>query len=326
MTLREYRNGVKNLLKRSLPHCMDAFLPKLRSNRKFEEPDYTAGLAINLPRVINEREKELACRLGLRFGGCYIHQKPYVVYEDNFKKVRRELGDLLVLCREKRDGEELFNAALLQLKMADGKCDIDDGQLRIYTEWPKIWLEGKFGGPFRSFDVYPKAVTQGALYSFVHVPDREASQSGAEDEDQVQGNEDVLRFTVASPRRNFGRRRILADNAGMRLEEFLSDFVIWQSGRSIGSREDSLNNPCDSWSRLIWTVVDQLEDVFSRRRNIGMTGRNLKREQGAFFNLLKMKDCLHEQFESVLNRMSADGRSEGDGCALLFIDKRPRRD
>ena len=104
-TLRQYRNFVKNAIKRSLPDCMNRF-PQV----KFQEPDYTAGLTIGLPRLLNTAR---LARYGLRFGGCFIHQSPYVTYKDGNTTVTRELGDLLVLCRELKDGVELFNAVLL---------------------------------------------------------------------------------------------------------------------------------------------------------------------------------------------------------------------
>lgn len=295
--LREYRNLVKNLIKRYLPNCMNNF-----PRRNFQEPDYTAGLAIGLPKLLNADKRTTCC--GLRFGGCFIHQKPYVTYKDSGKPVTRELGDLLVLCRERHGKEERFNAALLQLKMANDGCNrVESGQLKIYTEWPKFYFGRKCvsGDSKEQYDVYPKTVTQGALYSFVHMPN----------------NASPLQFTVASPGGMVVRNGIDSSH-GMQLQEFLADFVIWQSGRAISRREEHRHDP---WSHLIWDIVEQLQNVKFKRKRISNNSKDrLDREQGAFFDFLLSEGQMNELIQNVETAKTLNDEQSGV-LGMLFIDK-----
>ena len=294
-TLREYRNCVKNLIKSCLPKCMDSFPPG-----KFQEPDYTAGLAMGLPMLLNVDKRTAYC--GLRFGGCYIHQKPYVTYVDNSKSVTRELGDLLVLCRERHEREDRFNAALLQLKMAkDGCKQVDSGQLKIYTKWPEFYFGRKHNSK-ELYDVYPKMVTQGALYAFVHLPNDEIP----------------LQFTVASP----GELEVqngIDSTHGMQLQEFLADFVIWQSGRAISRHEEHVKDP---WSHLIWDIVEQLRGItFKRKRISNNANVRFNRECGTFFNFLLSEKQIDETIQDAGTvKPFADDELAGVP-GMLFIDR-----
>lgn len=293
-TLREYRNWVKNLIKRHLPNCMNNF-----PQRNFQEPDYTAGLAIGLPKLLNTDKIATCC--GLRFGGCFIHQKPYVTYMGTTKPVTRELGDLLVLCRERHEKEERFNAALLQLKMAKDRCkQVESGQLKIYTEWPAFSI-GRQCVPKSLYDVYPKTVTQGALYSFVHKPDKASP----------------LRFTVASPDEMLIRNGIDRTD-GMQLQEFLADFVIWQSGRAISSRQKHRKDP---WSHLIWDIVEQLRGVMFKRKRISNNGiARFNREHGAFFDFLLSEEQIKDPIQDEAKAKPLNDDWAGV-LGMLFIDK-----
>lgn len=293
-TLREYRNLVKNLIKRHLPNCMNSF-PK----RNFQEPDYTAGLVIGLPKLLNTDKRATCC--GLRFGGCFIHQKPYVTYMDIGKPVTRELGDLLVLCRERHEKVERFNAALLQLKMANNGCkQVEPGQLKIYTEWPSFSIGRKYVLKGQ-YDIYPKAVTQGAMYAFVHIPN----------------NASPLRFTVASPDGMVVRNGI-DRSYGMQLQEFLADFVIWQSGRAISRSQEHRHDP---WSHLIWDIVEQLQDVKFKRKRIGNNGKGrFDRRQGDFFDFLLSEKQIYDSSndEAIAKQLNDDWLGV---FGILFIDK-----
>ena len=293
-TLREYRNLVKNLIKRHLPNCMNSF-----PSPAFQEPDYTAGLAMGLPKLLNTDKSTTCC--GLRFGGCFIHQKPYVTYMGTTKPVIRELGDLLVLCRERHEKEERFNATLLQLKMAKDRCKkVESGQLKIYTEWPAF----SFGRKYVStslYDVYPKTVTQGALYSFVHKPDKTSP----------------LRFTVASPDEMLLRNGIDRTD-GMQLQEFLADFVIWQSGRAISRQQEHGKDP---WSHLIWDIVEQLRDSTFKRKRISNNGNaRFDRECGTFFDFLLSERQIDEPIQDVETAKPLTDDWSGV-WGMLFIDK-----
>lgn len=293
-TLREYRDRVNNLIKCCLPNCMNNF-----PRRKFQEPDYTAGLTMELPKLLNADKRAVSC--GLRFGGCFVHQKPYVTYVDNSKPVTRELGDLLVLCRERHGKWERFNAALLQLKMAiDGCKRVESGQLKIYTEWPAF----SFGRKYDStslYDVYPKTVTQGALYSFVHKPNKAIP----------------LRFTVASPDEMVVRNGIDSSN-GTLLEEFLADFIIWQSGRAISRQEEHRKDP---WSHLIWDIIDGLQGSMFKRKMISKNRKRFSRKVGAFFDFLLSDKQIDESSKEVEIAKPLNDDDQIGVFGLLFIDR-----
>lgn len=266
MTLLDYRMEVRDLIARFLPCCTKG-LPCLRQP---QEPDYTAALAIGLAKLLDEDSKTK--KLGLRFGGCYIHQKPYVTYDDNPYAKTCELGDLLVLCREKRNGKELINATIFQLKMGENKGDVDEKQLRLYSEWPQFWFgrseqsDGK-----RVYNVYPKLEMQGALYSFAYRP--ESSDA-----------EECLRFTVAMPRQ-CSVSKYVDGRDGVLLQDFLADFIIGLTGRSISS-EKGKDEDGDDWSVLIRETVEQIKGKIIRRNGL-LTDPAQSRTQGnLFLNLI----------------------------------------
>lgn len=79
----------------------------LKAGATMKEPDYLAAIVTKFPPLMNTMWGNA------KYGGCYIHQKPYVttVAGDTC-----EAGDLLVLCRKTVDGKTRINAALFQLK------------------------------------------------------------------------------------------------------------------------------------------------------------------------------------------------------------------
>lgn len=294
-SLQAYRREIEKALGEALSDCMAEF-PK----REFEEPDYTAGIALGLPKYtagialgVPKQMKKKGSLPGLRFGGCFIHQSPRITYQYH-GKTSCELGDLLILYRDRTAKRERFNAALMQLKMAD-RTDIDAKQCRVYTQWPPF----DFGMAFSDkphYDVYPKTVTQGALYVFVHT-------------------ETNLRFTVAAP-----NDRVYANGIDIRhgepLEQYLSGFVTWTNGRTISDERCKRE---DSWSYLVWNLIDFLKDKAFRRRNISQdnsknTKERFDRRNGDFFN-----DLLEEDIEVERDIMQEPIGNQGIG--LLLIDK-----
>ena len=191
--------------------------------------------------------------------------------------------------------------------MAKDRCkQVESGQLKIYTEWPAFSIGKKYVSTALS-DVYPKTVTQGALYSFVHKSDTASP----------------LRFTVASPDEMLVRNGIDSTH-GMQLQEFLADFVIWQSGRAVSSRQKHRDDP---WSHLIWDIVEQLRGVKFKRKRIGKNGKGrLDREQGTFFDFL-LSD---EQIDESIQQDEATAKPLTDYwpgvLGMLFIDKDLRED
>ena len=86
-------------------HCAKTKLKKA----SLEEPDYTAALAIEFPKLMNASGKYPT----IKFGGCFIHQSPRVKFMGRQNQESCELGDLLVLVRKQTMDGERYNAALL---------------------------------------------------------------------------------------------------------------------------------------------------------------------------------------------------------------------
>lgn len=280
MTLRAYRNQVRNLLGKALSHCMDDFLYGHFAGRKFQEPDYTAGLAIGIPRMLDGNKQSR--KLCLRFGGCYIHQKPYVTCDDKPKPKSCELGDLLVLCRIIRSGQETFRSAFLQMKMANGKHDINKVQLRLYKEWPRFWFgRSKDCIGRKVFDIKPKAETRGAMYSFVHLS-------------EAVRDEKSLRFTVVPP-----SQCIVYKDAGtveeLSLQDFLAGLVVGEEGREI-IQGNAQNESDNTWSDMIRGVIAQIKGFPIIRRGI-LSGQSQTRIQGRLFEFLNDVGLLDDSLE-----------------------------
>lgn len=299
MSFHAYCAQIEKRFEDALSKCMDAF----STGSEFHEPDFTAGIVLNLPRILN-RSGVLP---GFRFGGCFIHQSPYITYQ-YYGKSKCELGDLLILCRDSSLGRERFNAVLLQLKMADRK-DIDQAQWRVYARWPPF----DFGNVLTDrphYDIYPKTITQGALYAFVHPKDNASNCN--------------LRFTVAAP-----SKKVYVNNVDIRdgesLARFLSGFVTWTNGRTIS---DERHQRDDSWSHLIWELVTFLNGKTFRRRNIRMHNGNtvdgrFERRNGTFFDALLDEPPI-EEWEGFLPRQDdvLQGSVYKRGFGMLLIDKK----
>ena len=248
-----------------------------------QEPDYTAAIVTDFVNMAQHSRAFARARLG----GSYIHQRPKVTFDYNGVPKTCELGDLLVLCRRIVDGESRFNAALMQLKMAQGKNyptitnNGDQVQLYLYTQWPKFKCANGI-----EYDIQPKTVTLGAQYMFVnpwdyplfthHIPQRKMP------------NEDYL---------SFGR--------------FLYDFVNWQNGRPI---VDVNHKDTDSWSQLIWDIIEHNKNAYFRRRNIGVNQGN----RNVFDFLVDIRSN-HEDLGSDFPN-DPQLETEGMACPILFID------
>jgi len=82
--------------------------------KKLSEPSHTAAIVSKFPGLMNRHWG------GAKFGGCFIHQSPYVNFKAKNRKRRCEVGDLLCLCKKTVDGKVRYNATLFQLKVMYG--------------------------------------------------------------------------------------------------------------------------------------------------------------------------------------------------------------
>lgn len=251
-----------------LNFAIDEALEKSCDKGFKREPCYTAALAKELPKILNGIINCETRKSGLpplyRFGSCYVHQKPYVRFGPGFK-LRCELGDLLVLVKKTISGAPVFNSALFQLKTTSAKryhvfeSGSTNTQHTLYTKWGRLKIDLKSEVKTSDYDILPHAVSQGGSYMFVRL-DRQHPK-----------------FVVAVPDRNM--EAIVPPSFGyyshpISLGHYLSRMAELLCGRSIASKIDITNGCADDWSRLIWRVVELLENAVSNCKGYGKVKRD----------------------------------------------------
>lgn len=247
-----------------------------------QEPDYVAALTTEFPKRI------AGLVSGVKYGGCFIHQRPKISFTSKIdgKQHSCELGDLLVICRKTVDGEERYNAALLQFKRANSKSlkisnPSELFQLEVYTSWPKFSIKSAPG----QFDIQPKTVNLGAQYSLIY-------------ESAGQYHSMYAHIPQSS----------MAFSSDLTLGRFINDLMDWQDGRTI-NEESSKND--EEWSKLIWTMVDISKAAIFNRMKIGH--KNCPRTEGEFF------DFMCDAGSIMLNPKNGEENAE-NGISLLIID------
>lgn len=264
----------------------------MRAGRSMQEPDYTAAITLCLPAKL-----EQLFGPKVKVGGCFVHQKPIVHFENQKKGC--ELGDLLVLCRKVVDGEQRYNSALFQLKMAKSVVETPDNliQLKLYTEWPKFTIGPKFDSN-KCYDIEPKAVTSGAQYMFVVNPYNHSFYH------------DAL-FTHSIPEKN------MPVDVSYSFGSFLWDFIHWQKGLPFAVEDLAATN---AWSKLMWDVIARTNDVIFHRRNISNDG--IPRQNGDFFQFFTTK-YNSEQRGCYLDYLKTEkgGDVPNGGDPVIFDEK-----
>lgn len=174
----------------------------------------------------------------------------------------------------------------MQLKMAHSQSykTITDPrekvQLYLYEHWPTFKVQRK------TYNIVPKTVTLGAQYLFVN-------------------DGEFPLFTHSIPQRR------MANCDYFSFGRFLYDFVRWQNGRPIVP-EDAPNK--DSWSSLIWDIVDYNKDIVFRRRHVGIDGEQRN-------NIQFLTYLMDNPIDEVLNEEQVVVNNEGSlACPILFID------
>lgn len=226
-----------------------------------QEPDYVAALTTEFPQKIS------ALLHGVRYGGCFIHQKPKISFKSTIDGNLHscELGDLLVVCRKTVDGKERYNAALLQFKRHSGKLLMisnrsEQIQLEVYTSWPMFSITNV---P-QLFDVQPKTVNLGAQYSLIY---------------ETTGQYRSMYVHIP--------QSTMAFSSDLSLGRFINDFLEWQEGRTI-NEESKMDE--EEWSRLIWTLINASKTAVFNRRRIGDV--DMPRTSGIFLILYLKKVLL----------------------------------
>ena len=285
--------------------AIDEALERSCPNGIKREPCYTAALTKELPRILNNEAQKSGLPIKYRFGSCYVHQKPYVKFGPNFG-LRRELGDLLVLAKRTINGNVALNSALFQLKKTtDKKFHIpksggEDEQLTLYTKWGKLKIDLKSENT-TIYDVTPHAVSQGGSYMFVR-QDRQRPK-----------------FIVAVPNREMETTALPLVGCyryPQSLGIYLSGMVEWYCGRSVALKDDVLQGEADDWSRLIWKVIDLIQDVVSKCSGYG----NVTRDNGCGSLAFLSSNCL--EIESLGESENENSDSDADaGFGVLYIEE-----
>lgn len=263
------------------------------------EPDITSALVTELPDMVNRVMQSAHVRVS--FGGCYIHQKPKVYFPVQGDRVAcREIGDLLVVCRQEYNGVEAFSATLFQMKNHDvGIANHvikhnELEQLYLYKYWPNLYFKKEIEPTY--FDVYPKSFHQGAQYGLIR-------RDYPHDPITIYHS---LPSSVMSiyPEQTFG--------------DFIQDLVLCQKGRIITSYADRAK---DEWSRLMWYLID-----ICRASNFKLTRVNYPKQprvNGEFFDICNMMVYgLNPYVENDIHDVTEnENESDGNGCfALLLIN------
>lgn len=242
---------------------------------KIKEPDYTLSIVTKFPKLMNDMWGNV------RYGGCFIHQKPYVTMSGG---ACCEVGDLLVLCRQNvgPDVNPRYNAALFQLKRDDHYSSMispdNKDQLQLYLEWPLFSFGRKYDAG-KAYNIEPKTVTSGAQYMFVNDGPRSPWHYCF----NYCGNYPVL-YTHSIP------GDLMHNNCELSFGLFLWYFIHWQTGRPFAPEEEAST---DQWSKLIWDILVNTQNAVIRNANTDIQKKhNIGRNNGDFFSFLMSNDCM----------------------------------
>ena len=263
-----------------------------------DEPEITSAIVTELPSLLN---RMIWPQTGIRFGGCFIHKKPKAHFKTKSgKDVSREVGDILVVCRQQIDGIETFNAALLQMKMHRGggdhhtiKDEDEKEQLELYQNWPDFYC--RRNKKDTSFNIYPKTPHPGAQYGII----------------EKKRGSDIVVFHATS-----------SDNLYLQPEHsfggLVYDFVMMQNGRAFTQRNQKEK---DEWSRLIWYLLDISWLGVYKLKSLRLTDQQMI--SGDFFNLYQLMYSVdsEELLEKVISadNIDSNGDDVDEGIPIFFI-------
>lgn len=251
-----------------------------------QEPDIVAKLVTELPKIIKSSFSSLSKNYLISVGGAFIHQKPiaHFLYKSGNKDP--ELGDLLIVCRDKRASGYVYNALLLQAKVSTNLFNESipqDHQFVLYSEWPEFEYRraGNLNGTHRN--VLPKTITQGAQYLLIKKTNRY----------------EMLTATVDAPL------------SGSRCFSItLASVISFDDGRTFQVIE-----PKDDWSRMILDLLNISATSVFNRKNAGFS--KTKRWTGymAFEYLL---NSINNGETFIVDNKDNDGYYSG--VSVIYID------
>ena len=231
-----------------------------KAKKPLEEPDYNAAMAIELPPLVNAS----GVFPGVKFGGCFIHQSPKATFAGKYANPSTcEVGDLLVICHDVVDGDDRYNAALIQWKKLQSGVENISGtalkQLDLYEHWPVFTLNCCNC----HFDIQPKTVTPGAQYGLIQpmlqtslyctIPSMTL---------KVVDSPSFARFLINLMKWQTGRPFVLDENQG--IQDSWSDLIIHLIFVSLSKRFNRKNVGYEDWPRaskgLLRMLVEDIDD------------------------------------------------------------------
>lgn len=273
-----------------LAALIDRAIHRIQWPSNAQEPDYVAVLVNSLPGIIKGGLTRVLPGRKVLTGGSFIHQKPIVHFLNKPGLKDPELGDLLIVCREKRSSGPVYNAMLLQAKCCDNPLYVQikkDHQFVLYSEWPEFEYKraGRLNGKRRS--VLPKTITQGAQYLLI------------DKDDPYQ----LFTATVDCPLN--GSRNFACS---------LASIVSFDDGRTFQA-----NLPHDDWSQMVLDLLRISAVSVFNRRNSGFKNANRWNGDKAFSYLMNP-----EEIEKEIGVVSQDYREDTNedlsGMSVICID------
>lgn len=161
--------------RQTMAQSLQYYISAMQWPNNAQEPDFVAKLVEELPKCIMKASDVALPGRNIIAGGAFIHQKPLAHFINRTGYKDPELGDLLIVCREKRASGFCYNAMLLQAKCTTTPFSQqipNDHQYILYSEWPEFEYKraGHLNGKVRS--VLPKTITQGAQYLLIDASSR----------------------------------------------------------------------------------------------------------------------------------------------------------
>ncbi len=209
-----------------------------------QEPDFIATMVMNLPGVIKDALNKILPERQIAVGNAFIHQKPLAHFINRPCPVSPELGDMLIVCREKRASGAVYNAMLLQAKCTQNLLCAkvykrDYHQFILYSEWPEFEYRRAdlLDGQIRN--ILPKTITQGAQYLLIN----------------KLSPPEMLTATVDNPL-----------NGSKMFPRTLATIMSFDGGRTF----DAVNIQ-DDWSQMVVDLLSVSADsLFNRRQYSGI--------------------------------------------------------
>ena len=274
----------------------DSIQDAIKDLTQHQEPDYiaalTTGFVKSLPGILNKTIKGM----NFQVGGCFIHQKPLAKFiKAPYNKLPSpEIGDLLIVYKQIKNNEVMFNALLMQAKKNNEPWDMtsiseNDHQLTLYTKWPMFEYQraGSLNGQKRS--VNPKTCTPGAQYLLI----------------EENNPPHYVKFYTAPSSHIIQASRCFAF--------CLVDFIEFHTGKPFVEKK---RGRIDDWSQMIWDLISISANYVFNRRNAGYN--NVDRYHGDLLQYFI-------QNRDIQNNEDIPSNDKG-GISIIYIEGQSKDD